>query len=440
MRARRLERLARDFVGGPRPRRGIRRLVAHEPAISLPVEEREDLLERHAAAAGRQPVERLAGLEPGARHVAVLDERDLAERHVVDGGQRGAAPLQMVGVEQEPAARVRGLAHDTPHDLEVVELLGLRVELDGQLHVVRGRDVAGLTHIRRGAGQIAAAPVRRAHDGRAAELGRPSAGFGEGLQQPPALVAVGEHPAELHADAGDAEPARFHDRQHVGRRLPLLGGAGEVDATQLDAVPARRSRRAENVRKRRRVEGPGGEGQHRRHYLVAGRGVPAAGAGAAAGAAPGAGLLPAGGLALANSTACFSSPSACLTSSRALARCPPKWCSALWRWRSASSSDLAAAWIRWSPARVAVTFLSCVNARVPNPRTNPIASTLVTITLRFSMRSSPYTAAVSPPSKLMAVPVMYAARSEARKATRSANSLASPNRPSGNRRFSASSR
>ena len=41
------------------------------------------------------------------------------------------------------------------------------------------------------------------------------------------------------------------------------------------------------------------------------------------------------------------------------------------------------------------------------------------------------TAADSPPSKLIAAPVMYAARSEQRKATRSANSCASPNRPSG---------
>src|SRR5262249_33480692 len=80
---RRLERLARDLVGGSGPGRRVRRLVAHEAAVALAVEQREDLLERHAALSGRQPVQRLARLEPGAGHVAVLEIRDLAERDVV---------------------------------------------------------------------------------------------------------------------------------------------------------------------------------------------------------------------------------------------------------------------------------------------------------------------------------------------------------------------
>jgi hypothetical protein len=42
-----------------------------------------------------------------------------------------------------------------------------------------------------------------------------------------------------------------------------------------------------------------------------------------------------------------------------------------------------------------------------------------------------YTTAQRPPSKLTAVPVMYAARADTRKATRSANSSASATRPSG---------
>src|SRR5512145_464574 len=75
VRARRLERLACDLVGRTRPRRRIRRLVAHEPAIALAVQEPEDFFERNASPAGRQPVERLAGLEPGPRNVAVLHVR-----------------------------------------------------------------------------------------------------------------------------------------------------------------------------------------------------------------------------------------------------------------------------------------------------------------------------------------------------------------------------
>src|SRR5213594_1695352 len=120
-RARRLERLACDLVGRTRPRRRVRRLIAHEPAIALPVQELEDFLEGYAAPAGRQPIERLAGLEPGARNVAVLHVRDLGERHVVDRRQGGATPPEVIRVEQKSTARVRGLGHD----VEVVELLGL---------------------------------------------------------------------------------------------------------------------------------------------------------------------------------------------------------------------------------------------------------------------------------------------------------------------------
>src|SRR5437870_13063712 len=56
--ARRLARLARDLVAGPRPRRRVRRLIAHEPAIALPIEQPENLLEHYAAPNGRQPVDR----------------------------------------------------------------------------------------------------------------------------------------------------------------------------------------------------------------------------------------------------------------------------------------------------------------------------------------------------------------------------------------------
>ena len=228
----------------------------------------------------------------------------------------------MIGVEQEPAARVRGLGDDPAHDVEVVELLGLRVELDGELHAMTGRDVAGLAHVRRGTREIAATAVRGAHHRLAAERDRPPAGFVEGLHQLPALVAVGEHPAELDADARDAKTARRHQRQDLGRGLPFLGRTGEIDPAKLHAVPARRLRRAKRVRQRRRVEGPGMKGQHRGHGFAGGGGV--AGVGVAAGAVVLGGLVGVGGLAIAYSTACFSSPSACLTSSRALTRWPPK--------------------------------------------------------------------------------------------------------------------
>src|SRR4029453_16070649 len=138
------------------------------------------------------------------------------------------------------------------------------------------------------------------------------------------LGAVGEHPAHLDADTGRPESARLHEPQDLGRRLALLGGTGEVDAAELDAVPARRPCGAQRVGQRRRFEGPGVEREPGGHCLAAG---------AAAG----------GGDAFANATASFTSASACLTSSSAFARWPPNCCSARSRWRRASSSALPAA-------------------------------------------------------------------------------------------------
>src|SRR5437899_6940785 len=102
----------------------------------------------------------------------------------------------MVRVEEQTAARMRGLADDPAHHVEVVELLGLRVELDGQAHAVLGRDARRLAYARGGAGQIAAAAVGRAHHGGAAELTRPAAGLGERVQQ---LPRSEEHTSELQS-------------------------------------------------------------------------------------------------------------------------------------------------------------------------------------------------------------------------------------------------
>src|SRR5206468_8981329 len=91
---------------------------------------------------------------------------------------------------------------------------------------------------RRRAAKVEASPVDRAHDGARAELGRPAARLREGTKESLALRAFGAHPPGLDPDARDAETARLDQREHVLRALPRLGRAREVDAAQLDAVPA----------------------------------------------------------------------------------------------------------------------------------------------------------------------------------------------------------
>src|SRR5438046_1184791 len=204
--ARGVERFARDLLGGARPRRGVRRLVAQEAAVALEVEEREELAEGHDALARGQPIHELPGLEAAPRHVAELHVGDLAEADVLDVGEARAAPPEVVGVEQEPAARVGRLRHHLAHARHRVELLGLRVELDRQPHPALRRDVADLAHALRRAPEVAPALVHWAHHGGAAEQGRALALLVEHAEEPAALVALGPHPAELDADARDGEP------------------------------------------------------------------------------------------------------------------------------------------------------------------------------------------------------------------------------------------
>src|SRR5438046_698745 len=201
-----VERFARDLLGGARPRRGVRRLVAQEAAVALEVEEREELAEGHDALARGQPIHELPGLEAAPRHVAELHVGDLAEADVLDVAESRAAPPEVVGVEQEPAARVGRLRHHLAHARHRVELLGLRVELDRQPHPALRRDVADLAHALRRAPEVAPALVHWAHHGGAAEQGRALALLVEHAEEPAALVALGPHPAELDADARDGEP------------------------------------------------------------------------------------------------------------------------------------------------------------------------------------------------------------------------------------------
>src|SRR5262249_12725360 len=150
----------------------------------------EELFERDAAPAGRQAIERLAGLEAAARHVAELDVRDVGGRDIVDRSEVGAAAPEMVGVEQEPAARMSAASVELTNALQAVELLRLRVEFEGEPHAVAGRDRGHLAQARRRFREIAAAPIDGTHHRRRAERLRTLALLGEDLEQPAALGAA----------------------------------------------------------------------------------------------------------------------------------------------------------------------------------------------------------------------------------------------------------
>src|SRR5438034_7442390 len=136
----------------------FRSLVAHEPAVALRIDEREELFERHHAAAGRKPIGDLPGLDARG-HVAERTVDELVAANVVDVTQRGAAPPEVVGVEQEPAARVPGRDHHLAHPCQRVELLGLRVELDREPHAMLCRQLADLADALRRPPEVTA-PLR----------------------------------------------------------------------------------------------------------------------------------------------------------------------------------------------------------------------------------------------------------------------------------------
>src|SRR5437762_8249848 len=101
-----------------------------------------------------------------------------------------------------------GRGHHLAHPSQGVELLGLRVELDGEPHAALGRHLADLTDALGRAPKVAVPLVDGAHHGDTAERRGTLALLVEHLEQTPALRALGVHPAELDPDARDGKAAR----------------------------------------------------------------------------------------------------------------------------------------------------------------------------------------------------------------------------------------
>jgi len=153
--------------------------------------------------------------------------------------------------------------------LERVELLALRVELEGEADTVAARDVCHLGHARHGLGEIAASAVDGAHHRPAAERGGPAARLVEGPKEAGALLTGSEHPAQFHSDTGSGQPGAAHEVEHGGSRLPSLRRAREVQAAKLHGRPARVAHDLQHARQRSGVEGPGVKGERVGHAASA---------------------------------------------------------------------------------------------------------------------------------------------------------------------------
>ena len=215
--------------------------------------------------AGRKPVEGLAGLEPRCRHVAELHVPDLTRAEGRDVGRRAAAAREVIGVDQQATLRMGRLGQHLTQSIETVELARLRVELDGEPHAVAGRDVADLLDAARGGLDVARAHVDGTHHRGAAQTGRPFALLGEDAEQAAPHVAIRPHPSVLDADTRHRQAAFLHDVDDGVGVHALLGRAHEIDAAQLDGVPARLAGRAQRLGQRGRVQRPRVKGQSEAH-------------------------------------------------------------------------------------------------------------------------------------------------------------------------------
>src|SRR5256884_281032 len=149
--------------------------------------------------------------------------------------------------------------------IETVELARLRVELDGEPHAVAGRDVADLLDAARGGLDVARAHVDGTHHRGAAQTGRPFALLGEDAEQAAPHVAIRPHPSVLDADTRHRQAAFLHDVDDGVGVHALLGRAHEIDAAQLDGLPARLAGRAQRLGERGRVQRPRVKGQSEAH-------------------------------------------------------------------------------------------------------------------------------------------------------------------------------
>ena len=99
--------------------------------------------------------------------------------------------------------------------------------------------------------------ARRAHHLRTVERDRILAGLLQHVEQPRALLALGEQPAVFAAERADRNLRRADDVEHLAIRHAPLVAAGEVDAAQLDRVEAAVACGLKRGFERRGVDGPG---------------------------------------------------------------------------------------------------------------------------------------------------------------------------------------
>ena len=207
----------------------------------------------------RQPVGRSldAGGDRRVRRVAVLERNHFARRHVGEAAAAGAAALQVIGVEQHAGIRTVGAVEDFAQRRDRIDHGMLRVELDREREPVFAADVGAALQVLDRLLRRADILAGRAHHLRAIERDRVLAGLLQHVEQPRALVALGEQPAVFAAERADRNLRRTNDVEHLAVRHAALVAAGEVDAAQLDRIEAAVARGLDRGLERRGVDGPG---------------------------------------------------------------------------------------------------------------------------------------------------------------------------------------
>src|SRR5262249_22507481 len=137
--------LARGLLRRLGPGDGVWRFVAQPALVALLGEQAEDVFPAHLAVPGQEAVGRPpAGRQWRIGHVTVLEREDFLRRNMLKATAADAGPLEMIGVDQQAAARVADRGEYLAGDLEVVQPIVGGTVLVGKPQTVRLNDASGL--------------------------------------------------------------------------------------------------------------------------------------------------------------------------------------------------------------------------------------------------------------------------------------------------------
>jgi hypothetical protein len=162
----------------------------------------------------------------------------------------------VIRIKQHAGVRPVRAVEDVAQRRDRIDYGMLRIELDREREAVLAADVSATLEVLDRVLRRADILPGRAHHLGAIERDRILAGLLQHVEQPRALLALGEQPAVFAAERAHGNSRRADDVEHLPVRHAALVAAGEIDAAQLQRVEAAVTRGLDRGLERRGVDGP----------------------------------------------------------------------------------------------------------------------------------------------------------------------------------------